>query len=144
MIKGILTIAGWFTSGGAISAFFAWLGVKFTSKAFIVGTQIASVTLLFSARAAYLWAVLEVAKLVINGISLFLSSIPEFMASDELLAIGLKVLQSIGIIDALIDAFSLFNTLFVAILSAWVLRFAFHTAKVSSDEFFKIGMLLQA
>jgi hypothetical protein len=26
----------------------------------------------------------------------------------------------------------------------WVLKFAFHTAKTTSDEFSKIGMLLQA
>lgn len=144
MFKFLQIIAGWFTTGGAVSAFFAWMGVKFTSKSLILGVQITSVSLLFTSRAAFLWAVLEVAKLTINGISFFLNSLPTMMNSDQILSLAYNVLRAFGIVDAFIDAFSLFNTLFVAILAAWVLRFAFHTAKTSSDEFFKIGMLLQA
>lgn len=137
-------IAGWFTVGGGLSTLFAWLGVKFTSKAFIVSAQIASVTLLFSSRVAFLMAVLEIAKLTINSINHFFSILSTSFNADDMMSMAFNVLRSFGIVDAFMDAFALFNTLFVAILSAWVLKFAFHTAKTSSDEFFKIGMLLQA
>lgn len=144
MLQGILAIAGWFTRGGAIASLLTWLGVKFTSKAAILSAQIASISLLFASRAAFLVAVLEVAKLTINSISHFFSMLPTWFNSDSIMSLAFNVLRAYGIIDAFMDAFDLFNTLFVAILAAWVLRFAFHTAKTSSDEFFKIGMLLQA
>lgn len=144
MFKILQIIAGWFGSGGAVSALFTWLGVKFTSKSLILGVQITTISFLFSARAGFLWSVLEVAKLTINGITFFLNSLPTMLTSDAILSLAYNVLRSFGIIDAFIDAFSLFNTLFVAILFAWILHFAFLTFKITSDEFFKIGMLLQA
>ena len=144
MLQGILAIAGWFTRGGAIASLLTWFGVKFTSKAAILSAQIASISLLFASRAAFLVAVLEVAKLTINSISHFFSMLPTWFYSDSIMSLAFNVLRAYGIIDAFMDAFDLFNTLFVAILAAWVLRFAFYTAKTSSDEFFKIGMLLQA
>lgn len=144
MFKILQVIAGWFTTGGAISTLFTWLGVKFTSKAAIISAQIASVTLLFTSRAAFLWAVLEVAKLTINSINHFFSILSTSFNADDMMGFAFNVFRAFGIIDAFMDAFALFNTLFVSILAAWVLKFAFHTAKTSSDEFFKIGMLLQA
>lgn len=144
MFKIISIIAGWFTSGGAIASFFAWFGVKFTSKTFIVGTQVSTIVFLFSARIAFLIAVLNVGKLTINSINLALNSLPTSFNSDEFLSIGYQIMQSIGLISALLDAFDLFNSIFISILLAWALKFAFHTAKMTSDEFFKLGMLLQA
>jgi hypothetical protein len=144
MFKALSVIAGWFLGDGAIAAFFAWIGVKFTSKTAIVTTQIAIVSLLVASRVAFLWAVLEFAKLTINGITAFLKSIPTFLDSSEIMSISYDILRSIGFIDALLDAFSILNTLLIAMLTAWVLKFAFHTAKTTSDEFSKIGMLLQA
>ena len=144
MFKALSVIAGWFLGDGAIAAFFAWIGVKFTSKSVIVGIQITSVSLLVASRLAFLWAVLEFAKLTINGITAFFKSIPSFLDSSEIMSISYDILRSIGFIDAFLDAFSIFNTLLIAMLTAWVLKFAFHTAKTTSDEFFKIGMLLQA
>jgi len=144
MFKALSVIAGWFLGDGAIAAFFAWIGVKFTSKSVIVGIQITSVSLLVASRIAFLWAVLEFAKLTINGMTVFFKSIPSFFSSSEVLSISYDILRSIGFIDAILDAFSIFNTLLIAMLTAWVLKFAFHTAKTTSDEFFRIGMLLQA
>lgn len=144
LISGITTIAGWFTSGGAIASFFAWIGVKLTSKALIVGVQIATITALFVARIAFLVALLEMARLTINFFNNFLSQLPTLLQSDLYLSLGYEVLRSIGLIDALVDSFAVFNILMVALLMAFVAKFAFHTAKTTSDEFFKIGMLLQA
>lgn len=144
MLKILQLIGGYFVSGGAISAFFAWVGVKFTSKAVIVGIQISTIVLLFAARIAFLISVLEFARLTYNYINSFLNNLNSFFNSDTLLSLGFKVLQSIGIVDAFMDAFAIFNVLFPALLLAWALRFAYHTSKMTSDEFFKIGMLLQA
>ena len=144
MIKFITMIAGWFTQGGAISALFTWLGVKFTSKSFIIGIQITTVALLFSARAGFLWAVLEASRLTLNALIHFFEILPTMLTSDTTLSLAYDVFRAFGITDAFMDAFSIFNVLFVSILTAWFLKFAYHTAKTTSDEFFKLGMLLQA
>lgn len=144
MLKILQLIGGFFTGGGAIASFFAWMGVKFTSKAVIVGLQIGTIVVLFSARIAFLVSVLEFSRLTYNYINTFLNNLNSIFNSDTLLSLGFNVLQSIGIIDAFVDAFAVFNILFPALLLAWVLKFAYHTSKMTSDEFFKIGMLLQA
>ncbi|KIM03168.1 MAG: hypothetical protein KU29_12570 [Sulfurovum sp. FS06-10] len=144
LITGIITIAGWFMSGGAVASFFAWMGVKLTSKVVIVGIQITTITLLFASRIAFLIAVLEFARLTLNFFHNFLNNLPTLLSSDVYLSLGYEVMRSIGLIDALKDSFAVFNVLIVAMLVAFVAKFAFHTAKITSDEFFKVGMLLQA
>jgi len=144
MFKAIKIIAGWFGLDGAISAFFAWLGVKFTSKAFIVGIQMGTIVILFAARAAFLIAVIQFAKLTLNSLTVFFKSIPLMLTSDNIIATAYLFMQSIGLISAFMDAFSLFNTLFISLLTAWALKFAYHISKTTSDEFFKLGMLMQA
>lgn len=144
MLKILQLIGGFFTGGGAIASFFAWIGVKFTSKAVIVGIQISTIVLLFSARIAFLLSVLEFARLTYNYINTFLENLNSYFSTDGLLSLGFSVLRSIGIVDAFMDAFAIFNILFPALLLAWALKFAFHTSKMTSDEFFKIGVLLQA
>jgi len=144
MFKIISIIAGWFTSGGAIAAFFTQLGVKLTSKSFIVGVQIGTIVTLAFARIAFLIAVVSFAKLTLNALTVALNSVPTLLTSDSIISLSYDVMQSIGLIDAVNDAFSLFNTLLVSLLTAWALKFAYHTSKITSDEFFKLGMLLQA
>jgi len=143
MFKAIKIIAGWFGLDGAISALFAWIGVKFTTKTLVVGSQISTIIILFAARAAFLIAVLQFAKLTLNSLSLLFNSLPLMLTSDSILSTAYLVMQSIGLIDALMNSFSLFNTLFLSLLTAWVLKFAYHTSKMTSDELFKLGMLLQ-
>lgn len=143
MFKAIKIIAGWFGVDGAIATFFAWLGVKFTSKALIVGTQIGTIIILFATRAAFLIAVIHFAKLTLNFLTVFFNSIPSMLTADNILSTAYLFMQSIGLISAFTDAFSLFNTLFISLLTAWALKFAYHTSKMTSDEFFKLGMLLQ-
>ena len=141
---GISTVAGWFATGGAISMWFAWLGAKFTAKTTIVAIQIATILVLFASRVAFLLGVLEVGRLTFNYINDFLGRISDFFSGDAILSLAFDVMRSIGLLDAFIDAFAIFNILFMAILLAWLSKFAFHVAKVTSDEFFKLGMLLQA
>lgn len=144
MLKILQLIGGFFTAGGPFLSFFAWVGVKFSSKAVIVGIQFSTIVLLFAARIAFLISVLEFARLTYTTANSFVNNLNTFFTSDTLLSLGFRVLQSIGIIDAFKDAFDIFNILFPALLLAWVLKFAYHTSKMTSDEFFKLGMLVQA
>ena len=141
--EGIVMIAGWFTGTGAISSFFAWLGFKFTSKAAIVSLQIATIVALFLARVAFLIAVLDASLTTFNFINSTLAQIPDLASVDPMLSLAFNVMRSIGLVDAMKEAFAIFNLIFVALLVAFVAKFAFHVAKITSDEFFKLGVLLQ-
>lgn len=144
MLKILQIIGGFFTGGGSIASFFAWFGIKFSSKAVVVGIQISTIVLLFASRFAFLIAVLEFARLTYNQIKDLNTKLNTIFDSDAFLSLGFKVLESVGVVDALTDAFSIFNILFTALLTAWALKFAFHTSKITSDEFFKLAALLQA
>ena len=140
----IATIGGWFTSNGAVKKIFDWIGDKFSSKTAILGQQWFTLAALVAARIAFLIAVLEFSRLTLGAFQRFLDNLPSLLSSDVYLSLGYEVMRSIGLIDALTDAFAIFNVLIVAMLVAFVAKFAFHTAKITSDEFFKVGMLLQA
>lgn len=140
---GITTIAGWFTGSGAVSAIFAWIGFKFSSKAVIVGMQIATIVALFLARVAFLIAVLDASLTTFNFINSTLAQIPDLASVDPMLSLAFNVMRSIGLVDAMKEAFAVFNIIFVSLLLAFTTKFAFHIAKTTSDEFFKLGVLLQ-
>lgn len=144
MLKILQLIGGFFSAGGAITSFFAWVAVKFTSKAVIIGIQIATIVLLVVARVAFLIAVLDFSISVFNSINTFSKGMNTLFNSDSIISLGFKVLQGIGLIDAFMDAFAIFNVLVSALLLAWALKFAFHTSKMLSDQFFKLGVLFQA
>lgn len=144
MLKIIQLIGGFFTSGGVISSLFAWFGVKLTSKAVLVGLQIVRIIALFGAYIAFLVAVLKFSIKILNYINSFLHDMSSYFNSDDLLFIGFKVFESLGIIDAFVDAFAIFNIFFPALLGAWALKFSYRIYKMASDEFYKLGSLLQA
>ncbi|KIM03140.1 MAG: hypothetical protein KU29_12635 [Sulfurovum sp. FS06-10] len=137
----IATIGGWFTSNGAVKKIFDWIGDKFSSKTAILGQQWFTLAALVAARIAFLIAVLEFSRLTLGAFQRFLDNLPSLLSSDVYLSLGYQVMRSIGLIDAFLEAFSLFNVLFVSLLTAWSLKFAYHTAKMTSDELFKIGVL---
>jgi len=144
IVAGVMTVAGWFMKGGAIASIFSSIGVKLASKAVIVPILIATVVLLFAARIAFLIAVVDFAFLTINFLHYFFDALPTLLSSDTFLSLGYDVMRSIGLIEALKDAFAIFDVLLVSLLTAWALKFAYHTSKLTSDEFFKIGMIVQA
>jgi len=144
MLKILQLIGGFFTTGGAIASFFSWIGVKLTSKAVIVGLQIVRIIALVGAYVSFLVAVLKFSIKTINYITSFLHDMNSYFNTDSILSLVFKILQSIGITDAFNDAFSIFNVLFPALVGAWALKFSYKIYKMVSDEFYKLGSLLQA
>lgn len=144
MLKILQLIGGFFTAGGPISAFFTRLGVKLASKGFIVGIQIGRIAALVVAYVSFLVAVLKFSIKTINYINSFLGDMQSRFFSDDLLSIAFRVLQSLGITDAFNDAFAIFNILFPALIGAWALKFSYRIYKLVSDEFYKLGSLIQA
>ncbi len=144
MLKILQLIGGFFTGGGAIASFFLNLGAKLVSKPFIIGAQIARMVALFVAYIAFLVAVVKFSVKTINYINSFLHDMSSYFNSDTLLSLGFKVFESLGIIDAFNDAFAIFNILFPALIGAWALKFSYKIYKMASDEFYKLGALLQA
>ncbi len=144
MLKILQIIGGFFVTSGPIATFFIHLGTKLASKAVIIPIQVATIVLLFAARIAFLLSVLELARLTYNYVNSFLRSLNSLLNSDSILSLGFSVLKSVGLVDAFVDAFNVFNILFPALLLSFVLKFAYHTSKLTSDEFFKLGMQVQA
>lgn len=143
VLDAIMVIVGWFGTGGAIASFFAWFATKMTTKAMAVAWQVVTIISLFASRVAFAVAVYSLSTTLINYFNDFLNQLPTLMSSSELLDIGFKLMQSIGLIDALLDAFSVFNVCIVAIGVAYLAKFAFKTLEITSNEYFKLSVLLQ-
>ncbi|MDD3462457.1 MAG: hypothetical protein PHW07_02310 [Sulfurospirillaceae bacterium] len=139
----IRTIGGWFAKGGAVSSFFAWLGVKFTTKGLAVAWQIATLIALFASRVAFGIAFVDLCTTLYNYFNSFLSSLNSTLHTGDLLSTAYQVLISIGAIDALKDSFAVFNVCIVAIGVAYLLKYIFKTLEVTSNEYFKLSVLLQ-
>ena len=136
-------IVGFFSAVGPLASFFVWIGKKFAIKGVVLPIQLAVLGALVVAKVAFLIVILTLLATIYNLITSFLDSIPSLLSSDTILALALQVMQSIGLIDAISDAFSVFTILFTALLVLFISKVVLHSLKDDSDDFFKIGILLQ-
>lgn len=146
MSKLIGILLNFFGVGGTLSSFFLWMAKKLTSKALIVPLQYVVTTALVVARVGFVTTMLTLLASIYNKINDVLNQIPSMTAqsSNQSLSIGYNLLQSIGLIDALNDAFALFSAFFIPLMILFVSKLVLSILKMASDEFFKIGMQLQA
>lgn len=136
-------IVGFFSSAGPLASFFIWIGKKFAIKGVVLPIQLAVLGALVVAKVAFLIAILTLLATIYNLISSFLGMIPSLLSSDSVLVIALQLMQAIGLIDAVLDAFAVFTVLFASLLALFISKIVLHSLKDASDEFFKIGVLLE-
>jgi hypothetical protein len=137
-------LLGFFSSAGPIASFLLWIGKKFASKALILPIQFTIVGALVVAKVAFLIAILTLLATVYNMTNDLLEQLPTLLTQNDLLTLSYNLMQAIGLIDAVKDAFQVFNLLFVSLLLLFISKVVLNSLKDASDEFFKIGMLLQA
>ncbi|AOO64562.1 hypothetical protein [Sulfurospirillum halorespirans] len=135
-------IVGFFSSVGPLATFFVWIGKKFAVKGVTVPIQLAVVGALVVSKVAFLIAILTLLATIYNLITSFLNMIPSLLSSDSILVIALQVMQAIGLLDAVTDAFAVFTLLFGSLLALFISKVVLHALKDASDEFFKIAILL--
>ena len=123
--------------------FFLWIGKKFASKALIMPIQITVIGALVVAKVAFLIAVLTLLATIYNALKDILNNLPTLLTQNELMSSVYLLMRSIGLIDAIQDAFSFFSLTFGALLLLFISKVVLHSLKDASDEFFKIGVLLQ-
>ena len=140
----ISTVSGFFASGGPLLAFFVWIGKKLVAKFAIVSMQFALTTAYFISKSLFLLGVLNVLRLTYNKLRELISSIPASSSSDTSYSLAYNVFQSLGIIDAFIDAFSVFVSLFLPILLIYISKVALQALADIKEDFRKLGMLMMA
>lgn len=139
----VRTLLGFFSSSGPLAMFFLWIGKKFASKALIMPIQITVIGALVVAKVAFLIAVLTLLATIYNALKDILNNLPTLLTQNELMSSVYLLMRSIGLIDAIQDAFSFFSLTFGALLLLFISKVVLHSLKDASDEFFKIGVLLQ-
>lgn len=140
--EGIAGIWAFFSSTGPIAAFFVWIGKLITTKALVVPIHIGLMTVTTGARVIFLGAVVIFGVDVFNKINYFLDTLPSFFTSNEFLIVAYKILQSIGFNDALVNAFASFSLILTSLFVILFAKLTLYLAKATSDEFFKLGLLL--
>lgn len=134
---------GWFGRKGILAGFFTQLGAKLTSKAYFIAKQIATGLALVALHLAMMNAVWEVYKFIANSLNIFKSKLPILMTQNDTMTLAYTFMRSIGLIDAFLDAFALFDVLLFSLITALIAKMAFHTLKVTADESFKLSILMQ-
>lgn len=127
---------------GPLFNFLVSIGAKFGSKTVTMSFQYFATGALLIARAAFLVASITLMIYIYNLVSDVILLV-ENISSDSALYVPYKILESIGLIDAILTSFTIFSFLFTMILSVYITKFVEHSAKAISDELYKIGMLLQ-
>lgn len=143
-VSGLIALfRGWFGAGGVLAVFFGHLGVKLSAKSVAIAWQVATIMALFSSRVAFGVAVFEVGRLVHNYINFIVDQIPTLMTQNEIMTLAYTFMRSVGLLDAFNDAFVIFNSFIVAVFVAFLARFIYHSIKLTSDEYFKLSVLIQ-
>lgn len=139
----IQLVRGWFGQGGVLATYFGHLGVKISAKSAAIAWQIASLIALGASRVTFGVAVLEIVRLIYNYINVITEQIPTFMTQNDIMTLAYTFMRSVGLINALNDAFVVFNAFFVATFVAFFARFVYHSVKLTADEYFKLSVLIQ-
>ncbi|OCL96780.1 hypothetical protein [Arcobacter porcinus] len=142
MSKIIGIILSLFTTGGIIGKIFYWIGRKITLTALIVPIQIGLVGAIVVLRISILGAILTLVIFSYNIINDLLAYI-DTQLSVGMLEVPYLVLQSLGIIGALSDVFSMFSFVIVTFFIVFLSKLAVLTLSQISDQFYKVGVLLQ-
>lgn len=121
----------------------AWYIAAMASKSVFVGIQIFVSTALISAHIAVLGFFLYAIKFVYDMYNSLLQMIADMSSQSGLLSISLNILQSIGVINAFNDVFSLFSPFIIAYLVYKSGLVVFHSFQATSNELFKVGVLTQ-
>lgn len=122
---------------------FAWLTVGLASKSVFVTIQIIVATALVLAHIVLLGFVLYAIAFVYNAYNSLLELVVNMSAGSELLGIAMKVLQSLGVINAFNDVFAIFSPFIIGYLVYVSGLMIFHSFQATSNEIFKVGVLTQ-
>ena len=138
----ISSLLGFFSSVGAFAKFFLWIGKKVTLTSLILPIQITFIGTIIVFRVSLVTSFITLILFIYNQFTDLMSYINTSFSSDYL-TIPYKILQSMGVIDALSDFYSVFTVVFVSLLIALLSKLAMVSLRELSDEFYKIGVLLQ-
>lgn len=142
MTKIIGYILGFFTTGGGLFQFFAWIGKKIFVTSLILPIQITLIGAIITFRITFATGLVTLIIYAYNKTNDLLEYI-NLEISTSIFTIPYQVLQSLGVISALSDFFAIFTFVFIALLGALISKIAVLTFTQISDEFYKIGVLLQ-
>lgn len=138
----ISTLLGFFSFAGPIAKFFLWIGKKVSITALILPLQITLIGAIITARLALLTAFITLILFIYNKFTQLMSFVDTKLSSD-FLTTPYKILQSLGVIDALSDFYASFTIVFVTLILAFIAKMTVNSLSQISDEFYKVGVLLQ-
>jgi hypothetical protein len=117
----ISTLLGFFSFAGPIAKFFLWIGKKVTITALILPLQITLIGAIITARLALLTAFITLILFIYNKFTQLMSFVDTKLSSD-FLTTPYKILQSLGVIDALSDFYASFTIVFVTLILPLLLK----------------------
>lgn len=133
---------GFFSAGGPLMAFFVWIGKKLVMKFGMVQVQLVLTGLFFASKAFFLLSILDLIRRVYNTFKELFDTLPSTVSSSPSFELPFKIFQSLGIVDALVDAFSFFVLVFSSLLLIYILKVATKALQQIKDDFHKISMLM--
>ncbi|MBU3014758.1 hypothetical protein KO488_08315 [Poseidonibacter lekithochrous] len=139
MIQVIL----WFFSGiGFLGGYVLRLGKAFFVSGAILSLQFVVIGALVLVRIAYLTTLVTIVLWIYNQmVSVF--ELINSTYTDTFLYLPISIMDSIGLIDALIFVFSSFTYIIISLLVLFISKFILNSVQSIADEYFKISVLIQ-
>ena len=126
-----------------IGAVLAWFAARITSKAFFLGIQISVSTALIIGHIATVAFLFFAILFIYNKYNDLLNYITTMPATSDLLSVTMSIMQSIGLINAFNDVFAIFSPFLIGYLLYRVALIVFSAFEKTSNEVFKVGVLVQ-
>lgn len=126
-----------------IGGLVAWVAAKITAKAVLIPTYILVTFLLITGHIAVLGFFLYAILFVYEKYNDLLQFALSMSTQTDVLALAFNFLQAVGLINAFNDVFSIFSVFIISYLSYLATLKIFHSLQATSNELFKIGVLIQ-
>ena len=125
-----------------IVTFFANMAKKLTLTAIIVPIQISFLIALYVAKFAFLTTVVTLIVWLYNRI-VDLTNMFNSLGLDSNFSLVFYFLRAVGFIQALNETFAYFSFVLMSFLLLFLSKIAISSLQMISDEYYKIGVLLQ-
>jgi len=126
-----------------IGAVIAWIVAKITAKSFFLGIQIAVSISLIAGHIILVGFFFYAILFVYNKYNELLNYISTMSTQSDLLSVALSIMQAMGLINAFNDVFAIFSPFIIGYLAYRVSMVVFSAYEKTSNEVFKVGVLVQ-
>ena len=140
-------LAGVYSLGAGIASLvtsiLGWIAVKLTAKAIAIPTYLFVSGLLIAGHLSMVLGMVALLSYFFSVYNVFIDTLNSFSSEHEIVNVAFSIMNTLGIFKAFEDVFAIFSPFIILYLTYRGLVLIYLSFQITTNELFKIGVLVQ-